>query len=259
LFYAGHKSSNQNFIDIATSHAHAVLRSIVRKDNSSFHVVNFDPKTGAIKRLMTHQGYSDDSTWSRYDFLLYLRNCYIHLLTLKLFRGQAWGILGFTQTYIWTKDPTFLDAAIALSTFFLSQLSSSTVHHPYVPIWDFDAPTPEGSEALRDTSAGMIAANGFLLLHQILHNNSPYLDAVLRITKDTLDYCLASETANFELDKEGKISVPNASEGQWDAILMHATANNNGDALHRYSDHGLVYADYYFLELGNKLLRMGLV
>jgi hypothetical protein len=65
LFYAGHRTSNQKLIDMATSHAHAVLRSIVRKDNSTFHVVNFDPKSGAIKQQMTHQGYSDDSTWSR--------------------------------------------------------------------------------------------------------------------------------------------------------------------------------------------------
>jgi hypothetical protein len=48
-------------------------------------------------------------------------------------------------------------------------------------------------------------------------------------------------------------------EGHWDGILMHATANNNEDAHKRYWDHGLVYADYYFLEAGNKLLRMGLV
>lgn len=105
----------------------------------------------------------------------------------------------------------------------------------------------------------MIAANGLLLLHQILHNDSPYLDAVLKITKDTLSYCLPTEAARFEVDKDRKVSVPNAAEGQWDGILMHATANNNSDALHRYSDHGLVYADYYFLELGNKLLRMGLI
>jgi hypothetical protein len=178
---------------------------------------------------------------------------------MQHFRGQAWGILGFTQTYIWTKDPAFLNAAIALATFFLSQLSNATVPYPYVPLWDFDAPIAEGSEALRDTSAGMIAANGLVLLHQILQNNSPYLDAVLRITKDTLDYCLASETAKFEVGNEGKVSVPSASEGQWDGILTHSTANHNEHALHRYSDHGLVYADYYFLELGNKLLRMGLV
>jgi hypothetical protein len=174
-------------------------------------------------------------------------------------RGQAWGILGFTQTYVWTKEPIFLETAIALAAFFLSQLSNATVPYPYVPLWDFDAPIPEGSDGLRDTSAGMIAANGLLLLHQILNNNSPYLDAVVRITKDTLSYCLATETARFDVDKEGKVSVPSAEEGQWDGILMHATANNNSDALHRYSDHGLVYADYYFLELGNKLLRMGLV
>jgi hypothetical protein len=146
-----------------------------------------------------------------------------------------------------------------LSTFFLAQLSNASHAHPYVPVWDFDAPTPAGSPPLRDASAGMIAANGLLLLHQILHNNSPYLDAVVRIAKETLDYCLSSDNVQFEVDTEGKVIVPSAERDQWDGILMHSTANNNEDALHRYSDHGLVYADYYFLELGNKMLRMGLV
>ena len=48
-------------------------------------------------------------------------------------------------------------------------------------------------------------------------------------------------------------------EKWFDGILMHATANNNEDSHKRCADHGLVYADYYFLEAGNKLLGMGLV
>lgn len=178
---------------------------------------------------------------------------------LPISRGQAWGILGFTQTYIWTKDPTFLQAAISLSDYFLGQLANATHEHPCVPVWDFDAPIPVNTAPLRDTSAGMIAANGLLLLHQTLHNNSPYLDAVLRISRETVNYCLSSDVPKFEVGSDGKVNVPSLEKGRWDSILTHATANNNEDALHRYSDHGLVYADYYFLELGNKLLRMGLV
>lgn len=102
----------------------------------------------------------------------------------------------------------------------------------------------------------MIAANGLVLLHQIFRGNSPYMDAVMRIIDDTLAYTLAKDTVKFELDEHNKIQTQG---GEFDAILMHATANNHEHAVVRYSDHGLVYADYYFLELGNKLLRMGMV
>jgi hypothetical protein len=170
-------------------------------------------------------------------------------------RGQAWGILGFAQTYIWTKDSVFLTAALALADYFLAQLAKSSQSAPHVPLWDFDAPLENGIP-LRDSSAGMIAANGLLILHQIVQSNSPYLAAAIRIAKDTITFALSPDVAWFEVGPEGKMIV---KPGSWDGILMHATANNNEYALMRYGDHGLVYADYYFLEFGNKLLRMSLV
>lgn len=102
----------------------------------------------------------------------------------------------------------------------------------------------------------MIAANGLVLLHQILNNNSPYLVAALRIAKETIDLSLSSDTASFSIGVNGEVNV---EPGSWDAILMNATANNNENAVVRYADHGLVYADYYLLEFGNKLMRMGLI
>lgn len=66
LFYAGHHTNDQNLIDKATSHAKFALKHLVRKDFSTFHVVNIDPQTITIKSQHTHQGYRDDSTWSRY-------------------------------------------------------------------------------------------------------------------------------------------------------------------------------------------------
>ena len=77
----------------------------------------------------------------------------------------------------------------------------------------------------------------------------------MRIAKDTIAFALSSDEPRFHVRPEGKVAV---EAGSWDGILMHATANNNENALERYSDHGLVYADYYFLEFGNKLMRMGL-
>jgi hypothetical protein len=116
-------------------------------------------------------------------------------------------------------------------------------------------PLPGQEAPLRDTSAGVIAANGMLLLSQILRgqgkDGGKFLDAALRIVKETIE---------LSLDRNSEsLSEETGSAARFDAILGNATANANQDALKRYWDHGLVYADYYFLEFGNKLMRMGLV
>jgi hypothetical protein len=166
----------------------------------------------------------------------------------------------------------FLHAAVEISKFFISRLEASEGKHsyPFVPMWDFDAPA--SSTPPRDSSTGMIAANGFLLLHQILiaehraDEAKAFLDAAVRIMRETIEFAVANEKAAFEVpvdDQGDGEAVPVVKEGgegsHFDGILMHATANNNEDAHKRYADHGLVYADYYFLEMGNKLLRVGLV
>ncbi|CAK7211078.1 hypothetical protein SBRCBS47491_000996 [Sporothrix bragantina] len=258
LFYAARHTHNPQLAAIATQHARTVLRTLVRpNDASTWHVVNLDPTLagGVVQYQMTHQGYSDSSTWSR---------------------GQAWAVLGFAQTYGWTALPEFLEATQRVADCFLKRLDESpAASHTYVPLWDFDAPVEDADQQdsngqpLRDTSAGLIAANGLLLLHQALSVSTGvnagsgekydgrYLTAAVRIAQDTLGYSLDREdVAAFTLDSAtGAIHVP---PGSWDAILRHSTANNNQYALTRYSDVGLVYADYYFLEFGNQLLRMGL-
>lgn len=176
-------------------------------------------------------------------------------LTIRVTRGQAWTILGFAQTYVWTKKQEFLDTAIRLSDHFLGRLRCARHAHPYVPLWDFDAPV-SATQPLRDSSAGMIAANGLLLLHQIIGSTSPYLDEALRIASDTIALCQANDQAKVLMGDDGKIKTEGVT---FDSILKHATANNNEYAVMRYRDHGLVYADYYFLEFGNQLLRMGMV
>ncbi|CAK7243034.1 MAG: hypothetical protein STHCBS139747_004541 [Sporothrix thermara] len=262
LFYAARHTHNPQLAAIATQHARTVLRTLVRPaDASTWHVVNLDPALagGVVQYRMTHQGYADSSTWSR---------------------GQAWAVLGFAQTYAWTALPEFLEATQRVADCFLRRLAASPAPtHKHVPLWDFDAPVADADQQdsngqpLRDTSAGLIAANGLLLLHQALSvsmsmkmnerdtanekYDGRYLTAALRIAHDTLGYSLDREdVAAFKVDSDtGAIHVP---PGAWDAILRHSTANNNQYALTRYSDVGLVYADYYFLEFGNQLLRMGL-
>ncbi|KAJ4128972.1 hypothetical protein NW768_007497 [Fusarium equiseti] len=272
LFYAAAQTGEQRLADIATTHASTLLKTHLRPEDvktladdgyqgqlySTCHVANVTPQTGDLKWRWTAQGYANNSTWAR---------------------GQAWAILGYTQAYSWTKNETFLEAACGTAEYFLYRLeaSPSCVEIPvepgrrkgrYVPLWDFDAPIKTPRDPLRDSSAGVIAANGMLLLSQALAGQSKhtlsqhFLKAAIEIIKDTIDVSLATEMAKLAIDDLGQasIEVVDVVPGMtFDALLKHGTANNNENARRRYANHGLVYGDYYLVEFGNLLLNMGLV
>jgi hypothetical protein len=264
LYFVGHIQNDQSLIDIATQHADSIIHEILRPDFSSYHLVNFDPRTGLPQAKMTNQGWKDDSTWSR---------------------GQAWAIMGFAQTYSWTKDMKYLSTAIKCAEYFLRRLKEGEGkwHHPMVPCWDFDAPQDNPEEPLRDVSAGVITANGLLIIHQALQSLSSaaasqlsinadtnFLDIALQIVSQTLDMSYDSDLASFEtptkaimngngLNGGAAVSELKIKETGFECILRNSTTNWNEHAHKKYADHGLVYADYYVLEFGNKLLRAGLL
>ncbi|KAI9277322.1 Six-hairpin glycosidase-like protein [Umbelopsis sp. AD052] len=151
LYYAAEKSGNKKFYDIATTHAETTLKHHFRPDNSSYHLVVYDTQTGEVTGKMTHQGYADESTWSR---------------------GQAWALYGYAVTYKYTKDPKFLEASKKFTEMFLSKVAEDgTV------FWDFDAERP----TYWDVSAGMIACSGMLLQQQLdpTLNYLPYISKIL--------------------------------------------------------------------------------
>jgi hypothetical protein len=188
--------------------------------------------------------------------------------------------MGFAQTYTWTKDKRHLETAIKCAEYFLRRLEEAKGkwHHPLVPKWDFDAEFQDSKEPLRDVSAGVITANGLFIIHQSLQSlpsslseelsgGKNYLEIALQIVDETLDMALDRDFASFEVQQSKMVNGTGASteeevkirESSFDAILRHATANNNEHAHMKYWDHGLVYADYFLMEFGNKLLRASLV
>jgi hypothetical protein len=257
LYYVGHNQQDHTLIDIATQHADSIIHEILRSDFSSYHLVNFDPRTGKPQAKMTNQGWRDHSTWSR---------------------GQAWAIMGFAQVYVWTKDTKYLDTAIKCAEYFLRRCGEGKGkwHHPLVPLWDFDAPLDDPAEPLRDVSAAMATANGLLIIHQSLQSlpsseafqltdpSTNFLSIALEIVSQTLDMSYDRDLASFERLGKSQVNGAGAAgirvrESGFDAILRNSTTNWNPDAHKKYKDHGLVYADYYLLEFGNKLLRAGLL
>jgi uncharacterized protein YyaL (SSP411 family) len=227
LFYVAELVGNPALADIAKTHATTLLDSHIRPDNSTFHVVDFDQATAGVKQRFTNQGFSDDSCWAR---------------------GQAWGIAGYAQTYGWTKEPRFLDASRRLADYFLLRLPEDGV-----PYWDFDAPQP----GPRDTSAALVTAYGMLLLYKHAPEDSvKYLEAAIRLVNAVVKRCLAPEAVFPPSEnKDEDIVELNGS----DTIILNATINNYEFAPRRWADHGLVYADYFFLLIGNLMLEMELV
>ncbi|KAL4946948.1 Six-hairpin glycosidase-like protein [Aspergillus filifer] len=281
LYYASAHTGDSSLAELASKHARTLLRTHLRPEcsipagtngyqgqlYSTCHVANIDPATGALKWRWTAQGYSNESTWAR---------------------GQAWAILGYAQTYMWTKDPVFLDAACGCAEYFLHRLANSpscvevdvdpflsytTVPNEHklrgrigrnVPLWDFDAPI-DTTAPLRDSSAGVIAANGMIVVFQALMSLGQdalarrFLGSAIEIVQDTIDLCLAPERAHF-VSHGRSIAVEDDTYGsRFEAILKNGTANNNEHARRRYANHGLVYGDYYLIEIGNRLLDLGLV
>lgn len=275
LYYAAaHSVEDRALRDIATEHATTLIGTHLRPESapaaskdtysgqwySTCHVANLDPKTGEIKQRMTAQGYANDSSWTR---------------------GQAWAILGYAQAYMWTKDEKFLHAACGCAEYFLYRLETSPicveVPNPagakptkgrYTPLWDFDAPLDDPTNSvnpLRDSSSGMIAANGMLILYQALaaidqdRLGARFRRAAMDIAEDVLSFALADEKAQFSKSAGGDILVVDvAPERSFEGILKFGTANNNANARKRYSNHTLVYGDYYLVDFGNRLLKMGL-
>lgn len=66
LFYVGTYTGDACLIDKAVRHAQLVHQTLIRPDFSTRHVVNLDPRDGKVKTHFTHQGYNDQSCWTRY-------------------------------------------------------------------------------------------------------------------------------------------------------------------------------------------------
>jgi hypothetical protein len=136
LFWAAKHGGADELGHMAVRHAETTQRCHVRADGSTYHVVDFDPGSGAVVRGLTWQGYADESAWAR---------------------GQAWAIYGFTMSYRESGEAAFLSTAQRLADYFVDRLPQDRV-----PYWDFCAPRVPDEE--RDASAGAIAAAGLLEL-----------------------------------------------------------------------------------------------
>ncbi|MFZ4760774.1 MAG: glucuronyl hydrolase [Burkholderiaceae bacterium] len=138
LIWASREAADPRLLEIAVRHADGTLAHHCRPDGSAFHLVDFDPATGAVRDRRTVQGAADGSAWAR---------------------GQAWGLYGFTAMYRETRHARYLAQAERMARFVMDHPRLPADRIPY---WDFDAPGIPN--APRDASAGAIIAGALLEL-----------------------------------------------------------------------------------------------
>lgn len=141
LFWAFKETNDSAFYKVAVSHANTTMKNHFRPDFSSYHVLDYDVKTGAVTKKNTHQGYSHTSAWAR---------------------GQAWALYGYTVCYRETGKKEYLNLAENIAQFILNHPHMPT---DLIPYWDFD--DPKIPNAPRDVSAAAITASALYDLAQL--------------------------------------------------------------------------------------------
>ena len=149
LFEASKISGDKKFKNIAIQHANTTLKNHFRKDNSCYHVIDYDTITGKVKNKLTHQGFNNESSWAR---------------------GQSWAVYGFTMAYRYTKNKEYLKQAEATAKYYINY---KTLPEDGIPYWDFnDTSIPN---APRDASSAAVMASALIELYSFTKNET-YLE-----------------------------------------------------------------------------------
>jgi len=153
LYWASGFLKQPDYANAANAHALTTIKNHFRKDYSSYHVVDYDAKTGKVIRKATHQGLTDESAWAR---------------------GQAWGLYGYTMCYSYSKDQRFLNQAEHIAAFIMNH---PKMPKDKVPAWDFDVHNAldTAERAPRDASAAAVIASGLLELSTQVKDGRKYL------------------------------------------------------------------------------------
>lgn len=153
LFNVSKFTGNSKYSDAAITHANTTLKNHFRVDNSSYHVIDYDPETGEVRSRQTAQGFADESSWAR---------------------GQAWGLYGFTVCYRFTKDITYLKQAEKIAHYIINYNGTPKDGIPY---WDYNAPSIPNEP--RDVSAATITLSALLELDK--YSDKKYMPAINKI------------------------------------------------------------------------------
>lgn len=183
LYWAAAAADDGSFRLAAEAHALMTQQAFIRADDSTYHAVEYDVRTGERRRGFTFQGYGDESAWSR---------------------GQAWAIYGAVASAAATAKASYVALAERLARYWLRRCGEHLV-----PFWDFDDPAIPN--APRDSAAAAIVASALTDLAAIHpdENRAREWRATAGRILDLLcrDY-LARESQHRGLLKHGCYSKP---------------------------------------------------
>ncbi|WP_298363859.1 glycoside hydrolase family 88 protein [uncultured Lutibacter sp.] len=186
LFEASKLTGNDKYKNIAIAHANTTLKNHFRDDNSSFHVIDYDPETGEVRNKHTAQGFAHTSAWAR---------------------GQAWGLYGYTVCYRYTKDEKYLEQAEKIAKFITEYKGTPEDGIPY---WDYNAPNIPNEP--RDVSAAAITASALIELDSFSNNNyQPAIDKIM-ISLASDKYTAEVGENNHFILKHSVGSIPHGNE-----------------------------------------------
>lgn len=134
LFWASKVTGDSRYRDVAARHAQTVAARMVRQDGSTWSSMHTKRRDGSLIRYHTHQGYRDNTTWSR---------------------GQAWAIYGIATAAGELSDTQLLATAQRTARYVMARTP-----RPALPLYDYDAP----ADTPRDASAAIITVDGLLRL-----------------------------------------------------------------------------------------------
>jgi unsaturated chondroitin disaccharide hydrolase len=195
LFWASKNGGDQRLYDMAVKHAETCMHTLIRPDYTTFHVAVFDTVDGHFIKGVTHQGYSDSSTWAR---------------------GQAWGIYGYSMCFRETGKLEFLETAQKLADVYIKRLPEDGI-----PYWDFDDPTIPN--APKDASAAAVAASGMLELSGFIKDKAAsekYKNAAIAMLSKLSSYEYLSGDKNQAFLMHSTGHKPNGTE--IDASIIYA-------------------------------------
>lgn len=201
LYWASDVIGDTRFKKIAMRHADMSLRDHVRADGSVNHIVVHDTESPKVLGVRAGQGYSDSSCWSR---------------------GASWALYGFILSYIHTKEQKYLDTALKVANYFIKETEKTN----WLPRLDFRQPD---IPLYYDSTAGAIAACGFIEIAKNVENGDAYLQSALKIL-------IAMEKNWCDFSDENDSILQMGSESYTHAIHIP-----------------IIYGDYFFVEAILKL------
>jgi len=216
LFEVTKLTGDSSFYNIAISHANHTMKNHYRPDYSSYHLVDYDPETGAVIKKVTVQGYSDESAWAR---------------------GQAWGLYGFTMCYRETHDKKYLVQAQNIARFIFT---NPNLPKDLIPYWDYNDPAIPN--APRDVSAATITASALYELATYC-KGSDYrqkADIILRNLSEKYkapintngDFILLHSTGHKPAKSEIDVPIIYADYYYLEALLRSKGLSNYQDRTH---------------------------